>query len=60
VIEATAYHEAGHMVAAWRMRVKIHKVTIVPVRIMRAASTTKARSGESNLTSTDPSLRPGR
>jgi hypothetical protein len=30
VIEATAYHEAGHMVAAWRMRVKIRKATIVP------------------------------
>ena len=30
---ATAYHEAGHMVAAWRMRVKIHKATIVPTEI---------------------------
>ena len=30
--EATAYHEAGRMVAAWRMRMKIHKATIVPAQ----------------------------
>ena len=30
--EATAYHEPGHMVAAWRMRMKIHKATIVPAQ----------------------------
>jgi ATP-dependent Zn protease len=25
----TAYHEAGHAVAAWSCRVKIHKISIV-------------------------------
>ncbi len=30
ILRATAYHEAGHMVAAWRMHVKIHTATIVP------------------------------
>jgi hypothetical protein len=28
--EAIAYHEAGHMIAAWRSRVKIRRATIVP------------------------------
>jgi hypothetical protein len=28
--EATAYHEAGHMVAAWRLGMKIRSATIVP------------------------------
>ena len=28
--EATAYHEAGHMAAAWRLRLKICRATIVP------------------------------
>jgi ATP-dependent Zn protease len=28
--EAIAHHEAGHMVAAWRGRVKIRRATIVP------------------------------
>lgn len=28
--EATAYHEAGHMVAAWRLGMKIRRATIIP------------------------------
>lgn len=28
--EATAYHEAGHVVAAWRQGLKFHRVTIIP------------------------------
>ncbi len=27
---ATAYHEAGHAIAAWRLRLKVHSGTIVP------------------------------
>ena len=27
---ATAFHEAGHVVAAWSRRIKIHNATIVP------------------------------
>ena len=30
VLEATAYHEAGHMVAALRLRVRIRTATIIP------------------------------
>jgi ATP-dependent Zn protease len=29
-LEATAYHEAGHMVAAWRQHLKIRRATIIP------------------------------
>src|SRR5580700_11422788 len=29
-LEATAYHEAGHMVAAWRHHLKIRRATIIP------------------------------
>jgi hypothetical protein len=28
--EATAYHEAGHMLAAWRTGIRIKRATIVP------------------------------
>jgi hypothetical protein len=30
VLRATAFHEAGHVVAAWRQGVRVYRVTIVP------------------------------
>ena len=29
-LEAVAYHEAGHLIAAWRCRIAIKRATIVP------------------------------
>jgi hypothetical protein len=49
----TAFHEAGHVAAAWRHGLKVHSVTIVPTPEFRG-HIWHIRCAESTLTMMDP------
>jgi hypothetical protein len=52
---ATAFHEAGHLVAAWRLGLRVHGATIKPgVDYAGLVEHEKARSGESASIWTGP------